>query len=618
MRSVSFLLILGILACSTTRVLAADSPTYEGDVVPLLDRYCTRCHGGKRPKAGLALDHLKTQADAIKHSEVWTKVVQNLRDGTMPPEGRRRPTPAEVQVVDRWVEKVVFHVDCKTGRDPGRVTLRRLNRAEYNNTIRDLTGVDFQPAKDFPDDDVGYGFDNIGDVLSLPPVLLEKYLAAADTIIEEAFRSPESRKRLLPRPLEGKGNLSFNIRSFATRAYRRPVSDEEVGRLLGLVRLARDNGDDREVGFKLACKAILVSPHFLFRVEKDPPDPNAIRLLNEYELASRLSYFLWSSMPDAELFRLAQEGRLRQPGVLEGQVKRMLQDERARALVDNFAAQWLQLRDLKEFSPDPKRFPDFDESLRQAMRQETEEFFLHIVHEDRSILDFLDGNYTFVNGRLARHYGLTGVKGSTFQKVSLEGTPRGGLLTQASILSVTSNPTRTSPVKRGKWVLDNLLGMPPPPPPPNVPQLQEDGSRSKGTLRQQMEQHRQNPVCASCHQRMDPIGFALENFGAIGAWRTMDGKHPIDASGALPSGKEFKGPVELRAVLKEQKEAFARCLTEKLLTFALGRGLERTDRCYVDDIVKDLEQGGYRFSRLVLAIVHSDPFQKRTGKRVKP
>jgi hypothetical protein len=593
------------------------TPTFQKDVAPILARYCTRCHGGKKPKGGIAFDVFKNQAAAVEHPQLWERVARNVRAGAMPPPGRRPPSAAEVKTLSRWVEGAVFGVDCSLPRDPGRVTIRRLNRAEYDNTIRDLVGIDFKPAKDFPDDDVGEGFDNIGDVLSLPPILMEKYLDAADKIVEEAFRNPAIRRKLYPGG-GGRGRFrgSFSaLREFVDRAYRRPATDEEVRRLFGLVRLARDNGDDTETGMKLAYKAVLVSPHFLFRVEKDPKDPDGIRQLDDFELATRLSYFLWSSMPDDELFDTARAGKLHERAVLEKQVRRMLRDRRSRALVDNFAAQWLQLRDLPQHSPDPKRFPIFNDALRRAMRRETELFFSNVIKEDRSILEFLDSDYTFVNARLARHYGIKGVKGEDFRRVSLAGTGRGGLLTQASVLTVTSETTRTSPVKRGKWVLENLLGTPPPPPPPNVPELKASDDPLKGTLRQQMEAHRANPICAACHQRMDPLGFALENFDAIGRWRTHEGKHKIDASGVLPGGRKFDGPKELRAILLKDKNVFARCLSEKLLTYALGRGLVRADRCTVDDIVRDLEKGDYRFSRLVLAIVTSDAFQKRKGKR---
>jgi hypothetical protein len=319
-------------------------------------------------------------------------------------------------------------------------------------------------------------------------------------------------------------------------------------------------------------------------------------------------------MPDDELFALAQQGRLRQQ--LDPQVRRMLKDPKSRALVDNFAGQWLQLRNLRIATPDAKTFPNYDEDLRTAMQKETETFFEHVIREDRSVLDFLNANYTFVNGRLARHYGLKKIAGDEFQRVSLKGTGRSGVLTHGAILTLTSNPTRTSPVKRGKYVLENILGTPPPPPPPDVPELRE--TKLTGTLRQRMEQHRENPSCASCHARMDPIGFGFENFDGIGAWRQKDGEFPIESAGALVTGESFKTPADLTAVLvKQKRDEFVRCLSEKLLTYALGRGLEFYDKCALDQITKGAFRKGYRFASLVLEIARSVPFQQRRGEEDK-
>jgi mono/diheme cytochrome c family protein len=590
------------------------------DVAPLVNRYCGKCHGATKPKGGLALTAFSDDASVLKKRAVWESVADKLRSGGMPPPGKPRPNADELDKINAWLDAVVFQIDCNGLKDPGCVTMRRLNRAEYNNTIRDLLGVPFQPANDFPQDDVGYGFDNIGDVLSLPPLLMEKYLAAAEKIVEKALASPEARKRLFIVTAQNEEAARQILERFATRAYRRPLRRDEVQRLLRFVEMAEKNRDSFETGIALALQAVLVSPHFLFRVEMDrkPDDPTAIHPINDYELASRLSYFLWSSMPDEELFELARKKTLHQPEVLEKQVRRMLKEPRSRALVENFAGQWLQLRSLKDFKPDPDLFPTFDEKLRSAMLKETELFFENIVREDRGILEFIDGDYTFVNERLAKHYGLPNVKGAEFRRVSLTGTPRGGILTQAAVLSVTSNPTRTSPVKRGKWILENILGTPPPPPPPGVEELKDDKEAVlSGSLRQRMEQHRANPNCATCHQRMDPLGFGFENFDAIGGWRTREGKHAIDPSGTLPNGQTFAGPVELRAILKTRQDAFARCLAEKLLTYALGRGVERSDRCVLDDIVKSAGKDNYKFSRLAIDIVKSDPFQKRRGKKGK-
>jgi hypothetical protein len=368
---------------------------------------------------------------------------------------------------------------------------------------------------------------------------------------------------------------------------------------------------------QLALEAVLVSPHFLFRgeLQPDPNDPHAVHAIDDYALASRLSYFLWSSMPDEELFALAASGQLR--ARLEPQVRRMLRDPKARALVENFAGQWLQLRNLRVVTPDAKTFPGYDDALRTAMQKETEMFFEYIMREDRSVLDFIKADYTFLNERLARHYGIAGVKGEAFQRVSLRKTGRAGVLTQGAVLTLTSNPTRTSPVKRGKYVLENILGTPPPPPPPDVPELKE--VQLTGTLRQRMEQHRANPTCASCHARMDPIGFGFENFDGVGAWRAREGSFPIDASGTLVSGESFHGAAELAEVLShEKRKEFLHCLSEKMLTYALGRGLEFYDKCALEEITKKLARGGSKFSTLVLAVVNSVPFQQRRGEADKP
>jgi hypothetical protein len=390
-----------------------------------------------------------------------------------------------------------------------------------------------------------------------------------------------------------------------------------------LLRLADSipkDGNNNEKGLQLAMQAVLVSPHFLFRIEMggDDEKPAEFYPLNDWELATRLSYFLWSSMPDDDLLALCREGKLRKDDNLEKQVRRLLKDPKASALVENFFDQWLQIRGLKTFTPNPEQFPTFNEELRAAMQQETERFCEHTIKEDRSVLEFLDADYTFVNERLAKHYGIQGVEGDDFRKVKFPDNHRGGVLTQASILSITSNPTRTSPVKRGKWILENILGTPPPPPPANVPELKEGKEAVlSGTMRQRMEQHRADPNCAACHQRMDPLGFGFENFDAIGAWRTKEGKNDIDASGVLTGGITFNGPAELRAILKRREGAFARCLTEKMLTFALGRGMERYDKCTIDEVARNLAKDNYKFSSLVLEIVRSEAFQKRRGMKPK-
>ena len=417
------------------------------------------------------------------------------------------------------------------------------------------------------------------------------------------------------------------LTTLARRAYRRPITDEDVQTLLAFYRTGRREGGF-EAGIGLALERMLAGPEFLFRLEGDPPTlrqaqgrpeqsrgtnavPGTAYRISDLALASRLSFFLWSSLPDDELLNLAERGRLKNPAVLERQVKRMLADARASALVTSFAAQWLHLRNLRSASPDLERFPYFDENLREAFRAETELFFESVLREDRSILDLLSADYTFVNERLARHYGIPGIYGSHFRRVQFPTADRGGLLGHGSILTVTSYSNRTSPVVRGKWVLDNILGTPPPPPPPNVPALNERDKQGKVmSMRAQMEQHRANPVCASCHRVMDPLGFALENFDGIGTWRTTDANTRIDTSGALPDGTAFRGLAELRQVLlQKRREEFVSTVTDRLLTYALGRGLDYYDAPVVRRIMREAAPDDYRLSSLILGVARSMPFQ---------
>jgi mono/diheme cytochrome c family protein len=755
----------------------ADEPVAKGrsagkdafieSVKPVFAKYCLSCHNDKKMSGGMSLEPFSDTASARKSHDLWDKVKEMVANKQMPPKSKPQPSDAERKAIVAWIDSVAIKVDCGLARDPGRPTIRRLNRSEYNNTIRDLVGVDFRPADDFPSDDVGYGFDNIGDVLSMPPILLEKYLAAAEKILDKAivvpkpikvskdtFRPQNVRTTLGPfanqqgkrialtqngaaffqydfpyegeyilraraygeqagdelpklsieydrkpvkdhdvEAVEGKAKLyearvnvtqgrhdvrfAFTndfedkdaadpkkrdrnlyievmevegpfkpvrpepplthrrilfvsaespadrtaaarqiLERFATRAYRRPVKPDEVARLLKLFQFADQAQEPFERSVQHALKAVLVSPQFLFRIERDadPNNPEAIHPVSQHELATRLSYFLWSTMPDEELTRLADQGKLREPGVLSAQVRRMLKDPKSSALTENFAGQWLMLRTLATMTPDKGTYRSFDPSLRSAMVRETELYFDHVMREDRSILEFLDSDYTFVNDRLAQHYGISGVTGSEFKKVTLTDRNRGGLITQASVLTVTSNPTRTSPVKRGKWILENILGTPPPPPPPDVPELEEDSKAVlAGSLRQRMEKHRENASCAVCHAKLDPLGFGLENFDGVGAFRETDGKFKIDPSGELPDGSKFSGPAELRKVLVAKADQFRRALSEKMLTYALGRGLEYYDRCAVDDIMSALKSGDDKFSAMIIAIVQCDPFQKRRG-----
>jgi len=780
---------------------AYDAP----DVFTFVKKNCVACHNATVTNGDVNLAAFETAQSFDENRETWERVVSKIKTGEMPPPAMKKPPAADTLALTKFLEAEFARQDRTAKPDPGRVTARRLNRTEYNNTVRDLLGVDIRPADNFPNDEAAFGFDNIGDALTLSPVLLEKYLYAAERAVRTAVFGPERLKpaaihysapvRLndlvtnptLPKDMfhyddsglstrhsfhvlhrfAVEGEYSFRIvlnghrpnqsesatpafwidgkmikewevdatdlegqivevrakvtagehllsstylrnlhglppkyagpmpskrppeplisargkltekdietlrkygtkiktdrietrldnrfesldiggpftqpdgpspesvkrvfvcaqqtqpcaqsivSTFAKRAFRRPVTPAETAPFVKLYALARQQGDSFQEGIVTALQGVLVSPNFLFRVERDAP-VNARKTfapVSQYELASRLSYFLWSSMPDAELLTVAGRGRLRQPAVMQTQVKRMLRDPKASALVENFAGQWLQFKNIDVMKPDPGKFPDFDESVRYAMRRETELFFEEMVREDGSVLNVLDANYTYMNERLARFYGVPGIEGPAFRRVDMSKNPRGGgVLAHGSVLTISSYSTRTSPVLRGKWILENLLNAPPPPPPPAVPSLDDSKVGQSASLRQQMEAHRKNPACASCHSRMDPLGFGLENFDAVGAWRSMDGKFPVDATGTLPSGKTFSGPVELKTNLLDSRDAYVRGLTDKLLTYALGRGLERPDRLVINSIAAKLPARNYKLSALVLDIVESLPFQQR-------
>lgn len=802
--SIVLAILAGPIACSSMAAERAGE-ALPGTITEFLQKHCFKCHGENNPKAGLSLTAFKDSLSLLKSRKKWDQLADLVRNGSMPPEDEPQPPLAEKEVFLKGLKEFFELLDRNAKPDPGRVTVRRLNRVEYTNTIRDLFRVDLKPAEDFPADDVGHGFDNIGDVLTLSPILMERYLAAAESIAQRVIvvdlppvprrylagrflqpspnNIPEAEGRFRPlrptdtnpvfsgpltasgdylkfsaeddlilrarlyaepkgpspvkvalfingakipdaspdnevdvlmganlknsrpmrilktfeitgrdastiqeiefpisrrgdiqnagvalvKPPEGEEPANLFIESiwsegpletrplshrlllecsankpqpeqtrevlqrFISRAFRRPVAPVELERYAKIVDTTVAEGGKWEAGVQLAVQAVLVSPKFLFRFELDDrPDTPEAHPIDEYQLAARLSYFLWSSLPDTELTELASKNQL--TANLPSQVKRMLKDPKASALVDNFAMQWLQLGRLQAVAPDAKLFPTFTEPLRAAMAEETKRFLAEIIREDRSLLDLISADFTYLNEPLAKHYGIIDthgtlagqapskpggqpIRGEPFVRVSLSSPDRGGLLQQASVLTVTSNPTRTSPVKRGRWVLEQLLGTPPPPPPPNVPELdKQEGGPLTGTLRQRMEQHRKNPACANCHASMDPLGFAFENYDAIGAFRKKDGDFDIDPSGALPSGQTFQGPGELKAILQEKRSLFARCVAEKMLTYAIGRGLEYYDKPSLDRISAAVERDQFRFSSLVIEIVSSDPFRLRRGK----
>ncbi len=823
----------GAWQAQETAETAETPPTaaLHAEATPFFAEHCVVCHGDRLSTVNLNLQQLAAALDpqavasgsgrsgaaAGAQIEIWTRVLGKLNGGQMPPPGRPRPSDDAVASLTASIEAYLGNAGYRRTADPGRVTARRLNRFEYDNTVRSLLGVHGSPSDEFPIDDSGYGFDNIGDVLSVSPLLMEKYVAAAkrlsriavfgeplpdeptllarymgkrshdagndltgadilpysmrgalygshlfpwDAEYELRFRAANyrySRRQLIARGviepeerdtgdagadgtltaeerlalfiedaresqppvpvvatldgetfreelIEGSNAFGYERGEFVTRvpvtagvhdfrisyphvadiddprdnvmedgrrvlyvdyldivgpfdpspappashdsificrhrpgghdeecagevvtnlsrrAYRRPGTPADVEPLIELVRQAEAAGDSFEEGVRLAVQAVLLSPNFLFRIERDPVGDADVRSLNDHELASRLSYFLWADMPDERLFRLADEGRLTDEAVLREETLRMLADPKARSLVTDFAAQWLQLRGLDRAKPDPERFSTIDDELLDAMRTETDLFLEAMVREDLSVLELLDAPFTFVNGPLARHYGIPGIDGEAFQRVTLDGSQRGGLLSHASILTVSSYPTRTSPVLRGKWVLENLLGAPPPDPPVDVPALEDAAGNLGGTvtLREQMEAHRTNPSCSVCHNQIDPIGFGLEKYDATGAWRTHEGDAPIDDTGVLPDGTAFRGPAELKQVLRDRADAFRRNLGEKLLTYALGRGLEYYDTEAVAGIAGTARENGDRWSALVTAVVESAPFRMRRAEVREP
>jgi len=742
----------------------------------LLARYCAGCHSAQAKTGGIVLEHVNPDKPG-ENAQVLEKVLRKVRTGEMPPRGLPRPTPAVASSFTASLEAALDQAAAKSP-NPGLPAIHRLNRIEYSNAIRDLLAIDINPGSSLPPDDSGYGFDNIGDVLSVSPILLERYIALARKIsrlavgdpgilpaveeysvpvglsqtdsvsedlplgsrggiaIQHAFpldaeytirirvrgfnnrardlvqhldlrldgvrlkefeiagktgvadeESPTFEVRVpvkagvrrvgvnflseyavqegvLPRPpakampfprnlpgrigvdsvliggpfqATGSGDTPSRERIFvcrpannkdelpcahqifstlARRAYRRPVTDADLKPLLSFFETGR-HGGTFDSGIESGLRRMLVAPDFLFRVERDPANaaPGSNYRLNDFELASRLSFFLWSSIPDDQLLDLADRGKLQDPVVVEQQVRRMLADRRSRTLVSNFAGQWLYLRNLSRVQPDPDVFPEFDENLRQAFQRETELLLEDILREDRSIVDLLSANFTYLNERLARHYQIADVHGSNFRRVSLTDSDRFGLLGQGSILTVTSYPTRTSPVLRGKWILENLLGTPPPPPPANVPDLKDHAEDGRAlSLREQMEKHRADSTCASCHARMDPLGFALENYDGVGKRRTKDADGAIDTSGSLPDGTKFQGPGGLRDLLLSRRDQFVETFTEKLLTYALGRGLEYYDQPAVRAITRATAKDDYRLSSVIVGITRSTPFQMRRAQ----
>ncbi len=638
-RQLSLLSLLALLAALPARPAhSADDADLPAIAHEFLQTHCIRCHQGPRPKGKLDLTQFSSAKSLSADSKRWGRIIARVSAGEMPPVGSDQP-PAEAR--DAFIalaKQRLYTMLCEKGPTPGPAPLRRLNRTEYGATIRDLLRIEINLGQVLPDEGAGgEGFDNAAEILFLSPLHAEKYLAAAQEALDYASKNPRSRAALLsnkppeerrsgfgrrdtpaePDPPATPETARAVIERFLPRAFRRPAREGEADQYFALFEAAQKSGEPFVPSVLFALRGVLVSPNFLFRIEQ-PNTTAQPRPISHYEMATRLSYFLWASMPDDELLRLAAEDKLNEPSVLREQISRMLKDRKSRESAESFVEQWLGTRELgRNIKPD-RAANRYTNELEWSLKQEPVLFFQHILAEDRPLTDLLDANYTFVDSKLARHYDIR-VKDLKQQLTRIdlpEGSHRGGLVGMAGVLAVSSLPHRTSPVLRGKWVRETLLGSPPPPPPPNVPPLDEkQAAASPQSIRQLLEQHRANATCAACHDFIDPIGFGLENYDLLGRWRSEEAGQPIDAKGQLPDGTKFDGPHELKQVLLSRKDEFLRHLTTKLLGYALGRGLTLEDHCTVEEIVNNVKAADYRSHALVAEIVCSLPFRYRASDR---
>ncbi len=598
----------------------SEESAWREQVWPVLETYCVSCHDAESQKGGVNLEALKNLPDARGALRLWWRARDQLESGQMPPPKKEQPAPEQRARLIAWIGENEAFLRSGKVQDPGERRLRRLSRTEYVTSIRDLLGVEAKGLQDFFAEEGagGEGFDNVSDTLFIPPVMAEPYLAAADSALQEVFIKPELKQRLLSRApgpdLTPADALREVVKPLMRLAFRRPPSDELLARYLktGGDRMAR--GGSWEDAVRLTIKAILCSPDFLLLHEEN--QEAALWPVTGVELATRLSLFLWSSVPDAPLMDAAESGKMAEPAALEAQVKRMLADPRGLALARNFAGQWLQFEKiLTTADPDRGRYK-FDNDLRQLLYQESLRFSDHLLRGSGSLLDFLQSDYAFLNEKLAGHYGITGVSGGELRPVKVENGIRGGALGLGAVLTTTALPRRTSPVLRGKWILEQLLGTPPPAPPPNVGTIEEDDQKHKNaTVRQELEAHLRRDDCRACHARMDPLGFALENFDPVGRWREKLNGQPLDVSGRLPDGRAFTGPAELKALLLKEADRYGRNLSVKLLSYALGRGIEAYDLPTLARLEESLKQSRFMATPLILEITRSLPF---THRRIKP
>ena len=620
----SILVFLAPNPTASSREILESNPkkTSEYREFEFIKRYCLECHSGEKPKASLDLSRFDSMDKILSEALLWDDILIRLSQGDMPPKEANLPTLNERSEFLNWVESSLQKAACQSGPHAGPAVLRRLNRAEYSASVRDLLDIHFDAGEALPSDGSGgEGFDNASETLFISPIHAEKYMDAARVAVEYAFADPRSLRRFLVAEPDEKTSPEVAARrvieDFLPRAFRRSIPESEILEYLALFHAAYKADPSFMVAIRLTLQAVLISPKFLF-IAEEPNFDSKPHKVTDHELASRLSYFLWGSLPDDELLKAADEGNLSDSRILQEQFKRMLGSQNSRKVRNfsqNFVEQWLGTRALgREFKPD-KSIRGYDSELEGGMKYEPVFFFHEILTENRSLLDLLKADYTYVNRRLARHYRIKGEFREQPKRVQLtDENRRGGLLSMAAVLAVSSYPHRTSPVLRGKWILETILGDPPPPPPPNVPELEESASSvSSESLRQRLELHRQNVACAQCHDRIDPLGFGLENYGVLGRWRDKYEGHTVDARGALPDGTTFSGPAELKLALLGRKDQFVRHLTKKMLGYALGRGLTYYDYCAVNSIVDKLRANDYKSHHLLFGIIQSVPFRFKAG-----
>ncbi len=620
------LVILGWLSVLAPVAWASDPLAFEREARPLLAKHCFACHGPDHQEMGLDLSGFESVASILGGRETWRKVGEAVAAGDMPPDPQSSGfTDGDRNRLLAWIRTRVETIDRQSPvyLDPGPPLLRQLTRAEYNNTIRDLTGMNYDAAGSagIGGEDVVEGYANTVGNQVMPDVLVEKYFRAADnilkTLFEEPNREPQLRALLIAEPNDSLSNREAARRileRFVYRGYRRPPAKEDIEPLLVIVEQAMASGDSFRTAIRKSLKPVLVSPQFLFRTERDRPSAAEAYRVGDHELSVRLSYFLWATMPDETLFSLADAGKLGEPETLAAQVTRMLADPKARALTEHFAVHWLDIGRVSRALPDRKAFPHFTPSLKAAMEREMRMYFERLCVEDRSVLELLDSDYTYANAELASHYGLAGVEGSEMRRVELpRELHRGGLLGMGGVLALTSHTDRTKPTSRGKWILDVMLGTPPSPPPANVSTFkpQPKDKPVPRTFREKLAQHAVDATCAGCHRKIDPLGFALENFDAVGAWRDTVGGDPVDNLGQLPGGEPFRGVEGLKKILRDRQDLFVRAMTVQLMTYALGRDVNYTDELAVVEVCEAVARDEYRFSTLVRGIVTSRPFQYR-------